>query len=369
MKPMRFCAAFVLTILTAVGAAQAADNPPTATPPATPSTGGPMITVDSTTYDFGKIQVGEKARHTYLITNTGTEELLITNVHPGCHCTTAGDWTHKIEPGMGGIIPVQFDSTGFGGPITRTIEVYSNAKNKSHETLFLKGTIWKPLDYASSTFLNIPADSTNEVTTSVRIVNQTDHDVVFSNAVCPNHLFTGLLKEIKPGKEYQLEVTAHPPFPAGNTSGNFTIDTSLAGTPHINITAMARVTPAIQVSPSQVYLNPQKDRATTNRVMILANTTNALVLSNPKASDSQVQVEIQKGARPGMYNIMIVTPVGYHLDPGQRMEVSVESNHPRYPVIKIPVMQYPSPKPFKAAQANLPKTPPQANVPKAAANP
>src|ERR1700690_2625078 len=122
MISMRFCATLILSALTASGVRLAAQptttfssSPPPPAPSATSapvapgaaspsgavisSTSGPMIQFESTMFDFGKVSVGEKVRHTYMLTNTGTETLLITNVHPGCHCTTAGDWTHKVEPG------------------------------------------------------------------------------------------------------------------------------------------------------------------------------------------------------------------------------------------------------------------------------
>jgi hypothetical protein len=316
-----------------------------------------MIQFDNPMYDFGKVAVGEKARHTYFVTNTGNETLQITNVHPGCHCTTAGDWTHKIEPGQTGTIPVQFDSTGFNGTITRTIEVYSNAKNGPHKTLQLKGLIWKPIEYASTASISIPADATNEMSTTVRIVNQTDNPVTFSNAVSAKSLFDAVVKETKPGKEYELVITAHPPFPTANTSGAITVNTSLPSTPTISVNAMAMITPAVQVSPSQIVLNPLPDRATTNRVTIHSNTTNLLSLSNPKASDSQIQVDVQPGVRSGTFTLVVVTPPGYRLAPGQHAEVTVESNHPRYPVIRVPIMQLPARKTVASFPAH-PNAPP-----------
>jgi Protein of unknown function (DUF1573) len=368
MKSMRFCATLILSALTATGvrlAAQTTPPPPSsAAPPASPASSapGPIIQVDNVMFDFGKVSIGEKVHHTYIVTNTGDATLSITNVHPGCHCTTAGDWTHKIEPGQTGSIPVQFDSTGFNGNIARTIDVYSNAKNEPHKVLRLKGMIWKPIEYASTAMISIPADGSNELSTSIKIVNQTDNALALSNIVSSKSLFTTEIKEIKPGKEFELVVTAHPPYPTANTSGTITINTSLANTPTITLTAMANVTPAVQVSPSQIVLRSVPDRATTNRITIVANTTNLLSLSNPKASDSQIQVDVQPGARKGLFTVMVVTPAGFHLTPGQHAEVTVESNHPRFPVIRIPIMQYPAPKPFAA----LPKNP---NPPPAPSHP
>jgi Protein of unknown function (DUF1573) len=356
MKFMRFCALSVLFTMTAAGICSAVDTPPPpqAIPfpgakPAAPASQA-VIEFDNPTYEFGKVASGEKVRHTYMVTNTGTETLQITNVHPGCHCTTPGEWTHSIEPGKTGRIPIQFDSAGFGsGPITRTVDVYSNAKNEPHKILMLKGLIWKPIEYASAATVMIPADSTEVKSTSVRIVNQTDNPVTFSNAVSSKpQLFDAALKEVKPGKEYDLLITAHPPFPAGNTGGTITVNTSLPGTPTITVSAMAKVTPSVEIRPSQIVLNSLPDRSTTNVVTILCNTMTNFALSNAKASDNQIQVSIKPGYRAGMFNLTIVTPPNFHLETGQRAEVTVESNHPHNPTIQVPIMQIPRPKPYAA---------------------
>jgi hypothetical protein len=369
MKSMRFCATLILSAMTAASVRLAAQGtpPPSAVAPSAPvsAASGPMIQFDNPLYEFGRVPVGEKVHHTYFVTNTGNETLQITNVHPGCHCTTAGDWTHNIEPGKTGEIPVQFDSSGLSGTLTRSIEVFSNAKNGPHKSLQLKGTIWKPIEYASTAVITVPADATNEISTKVRIVNQTENMVTFSNVSSAKSLFTGALTETTPGKEYELVITAHPPFPTANTSGPITINTSLPGTPIISVTAMVNITPAIQVAPSQFVLNPSPDRATTNRVSILANTTNLLTLSNAKSSESELEVEVQPGPRKGMFNVVLTAPAGFHLAPGQRAEVTVESNHPRYPVIKIPIKQYTSPRPVKPVAA----LPAQPNSPPATSHP
>src|ERR1700683_2168329 len=144
MKSMRFCATLILSAMTATGvrvAAQGTSTPPSIpAPAATVSTAsGPIIQFDNEEYDFGKVSSGEKVHHTYIVTNTGDAMLQITNVHPGCGCTTAGTWTHDVAPGKTGEIPVQFNSANYGAQVTKTIDVYSNAKNSPHKILRLKG--------------------------------------------------------------------------------------------------------------------------------------------------------------------------------------------------------------------------------------
>jgi hypothetical protein len=367
MKSMRLCATLILSAVavTRVGLAAQGNPPPPLVQPVAPApaVSGPLIQFDNPSFDFGKASLGEKVRHNYIVTNTGTEPLQITNVHPSCHCTAAGDWSHSppIEPGKTVQIPVQLDTSGMNGPVTRTIDVYSNAKNEPRKTLLLKGTVWKPIDVTPSVaLLNIPPDATNEVTTTVRIVNQTDNPVTISNPVSANDkVFTALLKETKPGKEYDLLVTSHPPYNPGNAPGTITLTTSLASSPTISVPVTASVPQPIQIYPAQIFVNAAPDRWTTNKVTIHANTSNVLVLSNPKASDSRIHVEIQPMTpAKGMFNLMVAFPPGFQAEPGKPTEVTVESNHPRFPTIQIPIRDYARGRPVTAFASRQKPNPP-----------
>jgi hypothetical protein len=317
-----------------------------------------MIQFDNITFDFGKAAMGEKVRHTFTLTNTGDLPLEITNVHPGCHCTTAGDWTHRVEPGQTGTISVQFDTAGLNANVTRTVDVFSNAKNQPRLTLFIRGAIWRPVEISPMTaVIPIPPDSTNSQSTTVRIVNQTDNPITLSEPTSPSHCFTAVLKEVKPGKEFELAITAAPPFTVGNTPGTFSMKTSLTNAPVISVTAIASVQAAIQIYPSQFIVDASPDRWFTNRVAIHGATTNALVLSNAVASDSRIQLRLEPVGLKGMYNLMAAFPPGFDTGPSRRAEVTVQSNHPLHPVIKIPILQISRPKPAAMLASRGPNPP------------
>jgi hypothetical protein len=380
MKSTRLCATLIVSAMTVASVRLAAQGnpPPAPVPPAaapvSPASSGPIIQVDIPKFDFGKARAGEKVRHTYIITNTGDAMLHITNVQGSCHCTTVGNWSHDIAPGHTGEIAAQLDTTGFGGggaPVQRMITVYSNARNEPRKTLVIKGVVWKAIDVSpSSATISIAPDATNAETTTVRILDQTDNPITFSNAVSANRLFTATLKEIKPGKEYQLVIDAQPPFTPGNSWGTITVNTSLTNTPVISVPVHARVLPPIQIYPSQIVVNLLPDRATTNRVTIKGTSTNTvLTLSNAKASDSRIHVDLLPLGPKGMYNVVAVFPADFKLEPGQHAEVTVESNQPRTPLLKIPIVEYPRPRHIAALPPHPRPAPAPANLSPAQPNP
>ena len=62
----------------------------------------------------------------YVITNTGTEPLVLTNVEPDCACTAA-QWTQTpIAPGEKGTVDVTFDAEALGH-FHKSVAIYTNA--------------------------------------------------------------------------------------------------------------------------------------------------------------------------------------------------------------------------------------------------
>src|SRR5438270_9790792 len=152
MRPVKTCFGLGLAFI-AVGALSVwADGPVPAVPAAsgapaaaTPAATGAKIAFETPTYDFGKTKSGEPIKHTFVFTNIGCETLEINNVRPGCGCTTAGEWTKKVEPGKTGTIPIQVNTANFNGPIMKNVSVDSNDKTAPTTALYLKRTDWKPV--------------------------------------------------------------------------------------------------------------------------------------------------------------------------------------------------------------------------------
>jgi hypothetical protein len=356
--------------------AQTPPSPNQVTQTATPAptqetaTGGAMIVFDNKEYNFGRASAGDPVKHTYVVTNTGTAPLEISDVHPSCGCTTAGGWTKSIPPGQTGDIPIQFNSSRYSGSVTKTITVTSNAKNEPRATLVLRGTVWKPIEVQPQTaILNVPADSTNSVSTSVRIIANSDIPVTMSDPTSSSKAFTAELKEMRPGKEYQLLVTALPPFATGNIPATISVKTSLTSTPVLTVTAIASVQQPIQVSPAQLTLNPAMTKWTTNRVFIHGNGNNALTLEDPQSSDSRLQLQIAALPMKGMYNLLVAVPPGYDIPAGSRVTLSVKSNQPRYPLVTIPVRQLPHPHVMSQSAVRPAVPPPAPTAPPPPAHP
>ena len=201
---------------------------------------GPRLTFLTNEYHFGRVLAGTLVKYVFIASNAGDQTLEISRVTPGCHCTTAGNWAHQIEPGKTGEIPIQFDSGSFRGDVTKPITVASNDKLAPNQTVMLRGTVWRAIEVNPQfAYINVIPDAPSNSTSVVHITSQSDEPVTLSNPTSANGSFKAELKTVTPGKEFELTITALPPLPPGNTSGTISVKTSLTNMPVINITAMA----------------------------------------------------------------------------------------------------------------------------------
>ena len=90
----------------------------------------PLTTValSESSFEFGKIKKGDHKEHTYEITNTGKNPLIISQVKPGCGCTVPDYTKDPIMPGKKGKITLKFDSSNFDGLVSKQAEIYANVE-------------------------------------------------------------------------------------------------------------------------------------------------------------------------------------------------------------------------------------------------
>jgi hypothetical protein len=100
------------------------------------------ITFKETLFKFGEISQGEKVDFVFEFENTGDIPLIIASVKAGC--TLTEDWPREpISPGEGGKIPVQFNSDGLKGHMSKSITLVANTKPKT-SILYFEGTVIAP---------------------------------------------------------------------------------------------------------------------------------------------------------------------------------------------------------------------------------
>jgi hypothetical protein len=101
----------------------------------------PTIHFEQLSYNFGKVQKGQKVVYDFKFTNIGREKLVIFNVESSCGCTVALLSSKELLPGASGTIKATFDSTAYIGPVTKIITVTDNDPEKPVVTLTITGEV------------------------------------------------------------------------------------------------------------------------------------------------------------------------------------------------------------------------------------
>lgn len=340
---------------------------PTPLPSAAAPGFGPRLKFDAPVHDYGRINSGDSASHTFWFTNTGDAMLVISNVQPSCGCTATADWTRQVPPGEAGKIPIEFHSANFSGPVAKLITVVSNDTNQPASYLQIKADVWKPVEVLPSYAVITLLPDTSGGSAAVRVVNHLPDPLYLGQPQVNNTNFSVEVRTNMPGKEYQLVVSALESVRQGNPQAQITVPTSATQVPPLTVTVYASVQLALTILPSQLNLpaGPLPHRMTPV-VTIINNTTNALSLSEPAIDLPGIDLQFRE-VQPGKYfTIAVSFPEGFELKSAANVALRVKSTHPKYPQIQVPVVQAiaPTPVPQAAAPANPARTPPLTVAPR-----
>lgn len=105
-----------------------------------------QIKIDEDSYDFHDIEQGTKAEHQFMISNPGTDTLVIASTRPSCGCTAAvlDAKDNRIPPGASTRLKVTFDANNKPeGPIMKSVTITSNAKNTPDAMVHIQGRVVK----------------------------------------------------------------------------------------------------------------------------------------------------------------------------------------------------------------------------------
>ncbi len=86
----------------------------------------PRMIFDHYNYDFGHLHRGKKVQHTFLFTNLGDKDLVVSEVHASNGCKILKYPEQIVGPGEGGSVVVKVKTKGAVGIQHRTITIYSN---------------------------------------------------------------------------------------------------------------------------------------------------------------------------------------------------------------------------------------------------
>ncbi len=301
---------------------------------------GPQLTVSETMHEFGREPQGETLRHDFTLTNTGDAVLHITDVKPSCGCTTTGEWPHTLAPGASGTLPIKIDTAHFSGPIVKTLSIVSDDPAHPELTVEMRAKIWTPVSIMNPVLI-FPAvtDPAQAATRSTTIRSEVDVPLKLSDLRSENLHFRPDLKEVIPGKEYELIVTTLPPLPDGTQSGRISMTTSNPQMAEISVQAVVTVLPPIQIAPTQISFGTPKLTQVEKRYAVVLNNRGRDVKVTDLATDAPgVTLASSADATGRQFTITLTFPIGFEFKPGDHYVLRGKTNQENLPTFEIPII-------------------------------
>jgi len=331
-------------VLMVVGAA--AQQPAPAATQKAPEAPQPAIDIVEKIKDFGTVAKGEKVHATFEVRNLGKAPLEISQVRPTCGCTVA-NFDRTIAPGGTGKIAAEVDTTGFSGPISKAVLVFSNDPATPQVNLVIKADVRafievlpRPLVIFRNVLQGEPASE------KLVLASADGSDFKVQSAEASGGPYQLAYRELpekeriqdRKGSQWELTVTIPANAPEGMLNQKIVVKTTAAKAPEVAINVTGAVRAVVQVIPAQVNFGTVAGDALVGQNFLIVNNRQGaeLQLSEVKVDNSNFATEViplQAGQR---YQVAVSLKAGVPKGT-QKATVKITTSDPLRKLIEVPV--------------------------------
>jgi len=291
----------------------------------------PKLVVVEDKKDLGTVAKGEPMKHTFVLKNAGTADLLVTDVKPACGCTVS-EYDKVIKPGGEGKIALTVDTKNLQGATSKTALVQTNDPAMPQTTLYVMAFVKPYVDVLPYGFFRIQA-LTGEPATSELVLASDEPTFAPTKVEAPYKFLKTALTEVpekeriagKGAKQYKLALTAPADAPEGLLSGYVKLQTGVVKQPDLEISISGYIKPTVTITPNTINFgnfdpkgeavrrnvmlinnNPQRDNFAVTKAETTVPGINATVVTVDKGRvrvDLAVDDKIKKGVFEGELKI------------------------------------------------------------------
>ncbi|HRK60693.1 MAG TPA: DUF1573 domain-containing protein, partial [Candidatus Kapabacteria bacterium] len=197
-----------------------------------------MEIIGGDTHNWGKVKPAQNPlKTTILVRNIGNEELHITQVRPGCGCTTAPLDKDKLKPGDTARIKVELNIGSTNGNLTKSITITSNDSKDRDRIYYLKAEVIRDVQFTPSQFFTFPELRVGETAESkITIRNTSKQPIILSDFELPEGVTLNAKQSItiKEGTSFDL-VAKLRPLKKGYYNGEVKMKTSTEDYPTLSL--------------------------------------------------------------------------------------------------------------------------------------
>jgi hypothetical protein len=166
----------------------------------------PKAELSETSHDFGQVREDMTLTHTFVVKNSGSENLQVLDVDPDCACTVA-KYDRVIPPGGTGNIILEIKPFSVVHAFKKKTQVRFNAPDLSSATLLLTGNAQKSIEIEPSHVVRFRGNPRDPITAQVRLVSNLPFpwEITRMQNSLPDKI-DATLKTERPGKVYVVEL-------------------------------------------------------------------------------------------------------------------------------------------------------------------
>jgi hypothetical protein len=247
---------------------------------------------DELSKDFGSVQRGNMASHSFRVTNKTRNPVNIFNVRVSCGCTTAWGVKTFLQPGESTTIEAQMDTSRFVGVRSVTIFVQFDRPHFEEVRLWIQANARNDFSVTPATLSvgQVKRGSTPAASTTITFHGHQGARI--TEVLGESNYIRPAVKEVRRQDHevvYQVTARLRSDTPVGKWYTDVWVKTNLPSLPQVRVPLTVEVESALTVSPSAVTFGSVKSKDESERRVIVRGVKPFKILE-VKGTDGQVQV-------------------------------------------------------------------------------
>ncbi len=299
--------------------------------------------------DFDIVAKGEVINHVFEIKNEGTAVLEIKDVRPACGCTVA-QYDRKIEPGKIGTVKAEVKTDNFGGPIAKSIAVFTNDPDNPKVQLVVKANV-KPYvvvvpGYARYNY--VQGEPVGAISQTLWAQDGSDIDVLSVKAPY-DHLRVSYREatederhEKGKGKQWHIEVELDSQSPIGALRDYVEIELNHAKQKRVKIPVSGFVRPRQHITPPEIDFGQlQGSTLPLRRTLHFTNfITSAIELTKIETGVDGLSGQIKNASKADDqgYRFKLLLTLGPEMPKGAfESTIKIHTTDEQNPIVELPI--------------------------------
>jgi len=221
------------------------------------------------------------------------------------------------------------------GPVSKKLQLTTNDPKRPNVNLLCKGTV-------RSVYRAEPMSAGFGVVTrlggaqrqTIKVTSADAGPLKLELVPLEKPGVTTVLRTVKPGEEYELEVTLTPPLPEGRLRENLKLKTGFDHVPEIEIPIHAMIAPRVTTTPNLVSVPDDATSSVTRTLRLRWDDQTRPTILEAKADDPALTVRVEDQA--GEQVVVVEAPAGFN-PAANSAHVLIHTDDQIAPEVRVPV--------------------------------